>query len=292
MSENIDLVRLSQRALPIAKSFDKDKSGDLDKTEYGLFMAKWAEHFGNESPMLMQLHISALNDEAAEIAQRCDTDDLKGVLTEVELKTFMDEYDKSGLATPFKTGVDVYAVLRGEPHSTLIEDNVKNLTKFGLFNFIKSGYQLFKNLVKRDVMNYKGSDKFFHAVANFEGLQSGSEKSVKSWCSAQDKFKRKSFDRSEADFAEDLYANWLGREFAKLYPDENPQELFEALAPNGFDVEESKKGWIALTSSELQQNELISKLESNSIAYFEESFLAKKLMKCREKFLGMREQAE
>ena len=45
----------------------------------------------------------------------------------------------------------------------------------------------------------------------------------------------------EADYAEDLYANWLGREFAKMYPAESPHELFASLAPKGFDIEQSKK---------------------------------------------------
>ena len=50
-----------------------------------------------------------------------------------------------------------------------------------------------------------------------------------------------------ADYTEDLYANWLGREFAKMYPDKDAHDVFADLAPTGFDVEKSKKSATKLT---------------------------------------------
>ena len=274
MFNKIDIVRFSQKALPIAKNYDKNNSGSLEKDEYSKFIEVWQKNYGNISPLLMQLHISSLTEEAKLIAEKCDKDSIKGVLTETELKEFMDEYDKSGLETPFKDGCDLNEILSGQGEYLTSTKKEKKRTGFGLINFFKSGYQLFKNLVKRDQMNYKGSDKYFHAVANFEGINAGSEKSVKKLCDAQDQFKRKNFDRCEADFAEDLYANWLGREMAKIHPDANPHDLFSSLAPTGFDIEKSKTGWVKLLFDNGAKN-VIQNLASTISGYINESVLAK-----------------
>ena len=55
---NVDLVRLSQKALPIAKQYDKDTNGTLDEKEYQEFMTVWDEQNKDKSPLLMQLHIN------------------------------------------------------------------------------------------------------------------------------------------------------------------------------------------------------------------------------------------
>lgn len=274
MTEKIDIVRFSQKALPIAKTFDVNKSDSLEHDEYQKFITIWQESYKNESPLLMQLHISSLTEEAKAIAEMCDKDEIKGVLTGTELKAFMDEYDKSGLETPFKEGCDLDEILNGQGEYLTSTKKEKKKTGFGLINLLKSGYQLFKNLVKRDQMNFKGSDKYFHAVANFEGVNAGSEESVKKLCDAQDQFKRKHFNRCEADYAEDLYANWLGREMAKIHPDANPHDLFSSLAPTGFDTEKSKTGWVELLFDNGAKN-VIKNMAATISGYINESVLAK-----------------
>lgn len=248
MVTHVELTRFSQKALPIAKKYDKNDSGKLEENEYKEFIEIWNKKYGSESPLLMQLHLSSLNEDAKIIAEKYDTDDLKGVLTEVELLNFINEYENSDLKTPFKDGADLYAILRGEePKKNLIKNYTNKVSRFGLISFVQSGIELFKNLLKRNLMNYKGSDKFFHAVGNYEGLLKGDENSVKKLCDAQDKIKRKSTERTQGDYAEDLYANFLGREFAKIYPNENPHELFAALAPKGFNTEFSAKNVLTMT---------------------------------------------
>ena len=86
----------------------------------------------------MQLHINTLTDEAKKIAEECDTDDLKGVLTECELEEFMKKWTATDLSNgenmhmigrvskkdidfkryPFKLNVRFFAGARwcSEPH--------------------------------------------------------------------------------------------------------------------------------------------------------------------------------
>lgn len=277
MHDVINITRFSQKALPVAKTFDIDKSGSLEASENQMFMEYWQSNYADENPMLMQLHLNSLTDEARAIAESCNTDSYKEVLTDTELQEFMEKYDKSGLKTPFKEGVDLNAVLRGES-KVVLKSETKKRKGFGLMNLLKSGYQLFKNLVKKNQMNYKGADKYFHAVGNFEGLLVGNEKSVKKLCGAQDDYKRNNFDRVDGDFAEDMYANWLGREFAKLYPNEDPHDLFEPLVPTGFDVEESKKGWVEILCKNGLSN-TVSNTATMISGYFSESLFAKKFSK-------------
>ena len=275
MFNKIDIARFSQKALPIAKSFDKNNSGALEEDEYNNFIQLWQNKYNNENPLLMQLHLNALTDEARTIAESCNIDSYKEVLTETELLDFIEKYEQSGLSTPFKTGIDLNAILKGKSDKIMNVEESKNKKGWGVFNFIKSGYQLFKNMIKKEQMNYIGADKFFHSVGNFEGLKAGSEKSVQKLCNTQDKIKRNNFDRCEGDFAEDMYANWLGREMAKLYPNENPNELFAPLAPTGFDLEESKLGWVELVCKNGLCNS-IKKLSNAVTRHFNESFIAKK----------------
>lgn len=238
---NVDLVRFSQTAQPLAKTFDKDKNGTLDKDEYNLFIGKWNVEHKNKNPLLMQLHIKTLNQEAEKIARICDKDSYKGVLTESEIQEFMDLCEKLNIKNPFKKGTSVKAVLTGD-NSTKLTSDKKFQDKGDDFwdeYFVKCA--LFANWLKLDVMGFKGSDKFFHAVGNYEAMSAGAEKCVKKVCAGQDQDKRKNSKRPEADYTEDLYANWLGREFAKMYPGKEPHDLFAPLAPNGFDVEKSKK---------------------------------------------------
>lgn len=255
----INLTRLSQKALPEAKLFDINNSGSLEEQEYSTFWAYWQAKYGNENPMLMQLHLSSLTDDARAIAETCNIDLYKDVLTETELLDFIEKYDASGLKTPFKEGVDLSAIIKGEHNCVLKNEPLKKYS-WGMLKLLKSGYQLFKNLVKKNQMNYKGADKYFHAVGNFEAIKAGNEDSVKKLCSVQDSYKRNHFNRMEGDFAEDMYANWLGRELAKLYPNEDPHELFATLAPTGFDIEESKNSWVNI----LCKNGLAKSLKNTS----------------------------
>lgn len=237
---NIDLVRLSQKALPVAKPFDADHNGNLDKSEYKKFIDIWNKDH-KENPLLMQLHIKTLSAEAQKLAQICDEDNYKGVLTENELKKFMELCEKNGIKSPFKQGVSLKTVLTGEETPKIVSHKQYKDNEDSFINNYMARCALFTNWLKLDVIGYKGSDKFFHAVGNYEAMMAGAEKTVKQVCAGQDKDKRENSKRPEADYTEDLYANWLGREFAKMYPNECPQELFSALAPNGFDIEESKK---------------------------------------------------
>jgi hypothetical protein len=275
MFEKVDISRFSQKALPIAKTFDKNHSGSLEKNEYNNFINFWQEKFSDENPLLMQLHLSSLNKEARTIAENCNKDSYEDILTGTELSDFIKKYKQSGLKTPFKEGVDLNAIIKGDFNHIIQPEVQKKKKNWGLFKIFKSGYQLFKNLVKKEVINYIGADKYFHAVGNFEGVNAGSEKTVKILCNAQDKIKRKTFDRAEADFAEDLYANWLGREMAKLYPKANPHELFEALAPNGFDIEKAKMSWVKLWCKN-RLNSIIKNIQTNFTKNFQSKHLAEK----------------
>lgn len=243
---NVDLVRFSQTAQPLAKTFDKDKNGTLDKDEYNEFIGKWNAEHKDKNPLLMQLHIKTLNQEAEKIAKICDKDNYKGVLTESEIQEFMSLCEKLNIKNPFKKGTSVKAVLTGDDSTKLTSNKVFQDKGDSFLDeyFVKCA--LFANWLKLDVMGFKGSDKFFHAVGNYEAMSAGAEKCVKKVCAGQDQDKRKNSKRPEADYTEDLYANWLGREFAKMYPGKEPHDLFAPLAPNGFDVEKSKKSPAAL----------------------------------------------
>ena len=68
------------------------------------------------------------------------------------------------------------------------------------------------------------------------------------------------------------------REFAKLYPNEDPHDLFEPLVPTGFDVEESKKGWVEILCKNGLSN-TVSNTATMISDYFSESLFAKKFSK-------------
>ena len=238
---NVDLVRLSQKALPIAKQYDKDTNGTLDEKEYQEFMTIWDKENKDKSPLLMQLHMNTLTEQAQALAQQCDTDEYKGVLTEGEIQKFMDLCEKQNIKTPFKKGTSIKAVLTGNDFEKLTAHKRFQEQPKGPINNYFVKLALFTNWLKLDTMGYKGSDKFFHAVGNYEAMMAGPEKYVKEVCTGQDKDKRENSKRPEADYTEDLYANWLGREFYKMYPGESPHEIFAPLAPTGFDIEKSKQ---------------------------------------------------
>lgn len=243
---NVDLARFSQKALPVAKKYDTDGNKTLSPEEYKAFMDFWSKN-NTDSPLLMQLHMDTLNEDAYKIAQQCDKDEYKGVLTEDELKEFMDLYEKSGLVQPFKEGTTVKEVLTGEQGRSISSSEGYKDRKPNILNQAKVRERLFTNWLKLDIMEYIGSDKFFHAVGNFEAMQVGAEETVEKVCAGQDQDKRENCPRPEADYTEDLYANWLGREFAKMYPDKDAHDVFADLAPTGFDVEKSKKSAVKLT---------------------------------------------
>ena len=157
---NVDLARISQNALPIAKKYDKDGNKTLSPEEYKAFMEFWSKN-NTESPLLMQLHMETLNEETYKIAQLCDTDENKGVLTENELKAFMDKYEESGLEHPFKEGTTVKEVLTGEKGSAISSEEEYKDRKPNVFNQAKVRERLFTNWLKLDIMEYIGSDKFF-----------------------------------------------------------------------------------------------------------------------------------
>ncbi len=238
---NLDLVRLSQKALPCAKIYDKDKNGTLEEKEYHEFINMWDKENKGKSPLLMQLHINTLNENAKALAQQCDSDEYKGVLTEAEIEKFIELCEKHDIKNPFKKGTSLKAVLTGDTSEVITTNKeFKEKSKDFFSNyFVKLA--LFTNWLKLDAISYKGSDKFFHAVGNYEAMVAGAEESVKEVCAGQDKDKRENSKRPEVDYTEDLYANWLGREFYKMYPDKNPHDLFAPLAPVGFDIEKSKQ---------------------------------------------------
>lgn len=277
---NVDLVRLSQTALPIAKKYDKNKNGTLEESEYKKFMNAWKTDHKSENPLLMQLHIKTLNEKAKKIANLCDTDNYKGVLTEDELKKFMDLCEKNGITSPFKSGTSVKTILTGKPQT---EAPSKKKFKDKKDNFINNYFTrciLLRNWLKLDLMAYKGSDKFFHAVGNYEAMMVGAEKVVKEICAGQDDDKRKNTKRPEADYTEDLYANWLGRELYKMYPDKCPNDLFRALAPTGFDIEKSKKSPAKLIyESQKQDDGWIKKKYKQYKKYFQEDYVIERIKK-------------
>ena len=271
---NVDLARISQNALPIAKKYDKDGNKTLSPEEYKAFMEFWSKN-NTESPLLMQLHMETLNEETYKIAQLCDTDENKGVLTENELKAFMDKYEESGLEHPFKEGTTVKEVLTGKKGSAISSEEEYKDRKPNVFNQAKVRERLFTNWLKLDIMEYIGSDKFFHAVGNFEAMQVGAEETVKKVCAGQDQDKRENCPRPEADYTEDLYANWLGREFAKMYPDKDAHDVFADLAPKGFNVEKSKKSAFSLTFKTSKSNEGWLKQKFNEyVNYFKVDYIA------------------
>lgn len=288
MSNSIDLVRFSHKALPIARKFDSDGNKSLDSVEYNSFMSVWNKENGSESPLLMQLHMDTLTDEARKIAEECDTDELKGVLTELEIQSFMDKYDASGLKKVFKDNVDVSEVITGQRQTELAKTTDFEPKNNNIFNRLGVKWALFNNWLKLDVMNYMGTDKFFHAVGNFEAMLEGSEDEVKKVCAGQDEDKRSHMQRPEADYTEDLYANWLGREFAKIYPDKNPHELFKPLAPEKFDTEESKNNIAQLTYDKATGEESwLGRKFKQYKDYFAEEFISERFKKELKDLFGL-----
>ena len=288
MIGNIDLVRFSQKALPIARKYDKDGNKTLDAQEYKNFMSAWTKENANESPLLMQLHLSSLTEEARKIAEECDTDGLKGVLTELELQAFMDKYDASGLKKVFRNGVDVYEVLTGKNQELLLKNGELENKNNNIFNRLGVKWALFKNWLKLDIMNFRGTDKFFHAVGNFEAMQKGSEAEVKKVCAGQDEDKRNHMQRTEADYTEDLYANWLGREFTKAYPNKNPHELFKALAPSDFDTKAAEDNVVKLAFNQSSEKDNWFKNKFRQYKeYFAEEFISKRFKSEMSDLIGL-----
>ena len=275
---NIDLVRLSQIALPIAKKHNTDNDGNLNETEYKNFMAEWNKEHSGESPLLMQLHTKTLTEEALKIAEQCDNiDDYKGVLTEEELKKFMDLCQEKKITNIFKKGVTPQSVITGDETATINYTGSEYKSKDN--GSAKVRLKLFENWLKLDIMSFKGSDKFFHAVGNFEAMNAGDEKIVKEVCSGQDEDKRSNMQRPENDYTEDLYANFLGREFAKMYPDEDPHNLFSGLAPKGFDVEKSKSSAVELLKQESEGKDgYINQKLKQYTSYFKESYIVERFI--------------
>ena len=272
---NIDLVRFSQKALPLAKQFDKDKNKTLDSTEFAEFMTKWDSEHSGESPLLMQLHIKSLTENAARLAEMCDNiDKYKGVLTEEELKMFMEACEKNGLKEIFKDGISLRTVLTGEDDSVDYQGAPYKEKPKNVKNDTNARIKLFENWMKLDIMSYQGSDKFFHAVGNFEAMQCGNEDVVKSVCGDQDEDKRNNTPRNENDYTEDLYANFLGREFGKMYPKMDAHDLMSPLAPTGFDVEESKESVPKLLKKTSKNNDgYISNKVKKYFGYFKENYI-------------------
>ena len=270
----IELIRFSQKALPIAKGYDSDGNGSLDDAEYKKFIDKWNKDYPGKSPMLMQLHMKTLSPKAFHIAQNCDgLDGYKGVLTNLELKAFMDECEKANVEFPFKDGVNLKTVLTGEDAPTLNSvRNIKNRPN-NIFSGIMVRKKLLENWLKLDLMNYKGSDKFFHAVGNYEAMKYGNEKIVKQICAGQDADKRKESPRAEEEYTDDLYANFLGREFAKMYPYNSPHEMMEPLAPAGFDIQKSKEDVFKLFSN---SDKSMSSKVKQYIGYLKEKYVIKR----------------
>ena len=228
----------------------------------------------------MQLHIKTLNQEAEKIAKACDKDDYKGVLTEAEIQEFMKFCESLNIKQPFKKGTSVQAVLTGDESVKLASDKTFQEKGDGFIDkyFVKCA--LFANWLKLDLIGYKGSDKFFHAVGNYEAMSCGSEKCVKKVCAGQDEDKRKNTPRPEADYTEDLYANWLGREFAKMYPAKEPHDLFAPLAPNGFDIEKSKKSPAALMYEDAKNKDgFFSKKYNQYKSYLKEKYVRSRFCK-------------
>ena len=275
---NIDLVRLSQTALPIAKKHNKDGHGNLSEAEYKNFMTEWNQNHSGESPFLMQLHTKSLTDEALKLAKQCDgVDGYDGVLTQEELKKFIDLCDKNKLSSIFKNGETPRSVITGSDDNYQYNGSEYQPQKGGKVGVRK---KLFDNWLKLDIMSYQGSDKFFHAVGNFEAMGKGDEAIVKEVCAGQDEDKRSNMQRPENDYTEDLYANFLGREFAKMYPDAEPHELFSGLAPKGFDIEESKLPARKLLKKRSKGKDgYIKKKVKQYKDYFKEDFIVKR---CKE----------
>ena len=282
---SIELIRFSQKALPIAKSYDRDSNGSLDDIEYKNFKEKWDKDYPDKSPFLMQLHTKTLSPKAFHIAESCDNiDEYQGVLTGLELKTFMEKCEKAKIEFAFKEGTNIKTVLTGEDAPTL--NSVRKVYKRpdNIVDGTKVRKTLLENWLKLDIMNYKGSDKFFHAVGNYEAMKYGNEKTVKEICAGQDADKRKESPRAEEEYTDDMYANFLGREFAKMYPYASPHDMMEPLAPAGFDVQKSKENPFKLLSD--SDKSVISKIKQY-VGYLKEKYVRERVV--REVYHNMKE---
>lgn len=274
---SVELIRFSQKALPIAKSHDNDNNGNLDDGEYINFKKEWDKDYPTESPFLMQLHTKTLSKNAYNIAKECDSlDEYKEILTGLELKLFMDKCEEFNIETPFKEGTNIKTVLTGEDAPKLNSTKKVYKCNDNIINGTKVRTILLKNWLKLDIMNFKGSDKFFHAVGNYEAMKCGNEKTVKKICAGQDEDKRKESPRAEEEYTDDLYANFLGREFAKMYPHNSPHDMMEPLAPTGFDVQKSKKNVFELLSE--SDKSVLSKIKQY-IGYLKEKYVRERIIK-------------
>lgn len=275
---NVDLVRLSQEALPIAKKYNKDSDNSLNQTEYNNFLTEWNKKNSAKSPLLMQLHMKTLSDKAAKIAKICDgIDSYKDVLTEAELKKFMYLCEKNNINDIFKPGTTLKTVLTGKDEKFTYNGASYKAKPKSKISDLKVRLKLFENWLKLDVISYKGSDKYFHSVGNFEALKYGSENTIKDICKKQDLDKRNNAKRPENDYTEDLYANFLGITFGKMYPDENPHDTMSALAPKGFDIEKSKKSGIKLFYENAKDDsKFIIKKSKEYFGFLKESYIIKR----------------
>lgn len=242
MSEfsNVDLTRLSREALSIARAFDKNKDKTLQESEFNCFMQEWDKEHKGKSPLLVQLNMKSLNDNVIEIAKRFDNlDGYKGTLTEAELKNFIEYCEKNNITKVFKTGATLNDIINGtdeynESSSNQDAKSGQTSNKFSFLNKIEMYYKLLRNFRTFKSLNYLGSDKYFHAVGNYQSIQLADNESVKA---AFDKEASKKKDRPIFDIAEDMFANWIGRELGEMYPGKDAYSLFEALAPEKMDIE-------------------------------------------------------
>lgn len=235
---NVDLTRLSREALNMARPFDKNKDKTLQEDEYNCFMQEWNKQHNEQSPLLVKLNIKSLNDNIAEIAQKFDNlDSYKGILTEEELKKFIEYCEQNNIKDVFKKGTTVNDIINGTNEYNETSSNRDAGSKLNFSNKIEMYYKLFRNFRKFKNLNYLGSDKYFHAVGNYQSIQLSDYDTVKN---VFDKEAEKKGNRPVFDVAEDMFANWLGRKLGEMYPDKDAYSLFSALAPEKLDIKKCR----------------------------------------------------
>ena len=236
---NVDLTRLSREALNMARPYDKNKDKTLQKDEYDSFMSEWNKTHKEKSPLLIQLNIRSLDDSVMEIAKKFDNlDNYNGTLTEVEIKNFIEYCEENNLEKVFKNGATLNDIINGtNEYNEKVSNNDNAKTKFKLFNKAKMYYKLIRNFRTFKKLNYLGSDKYFHAVGNYQSIQLVNDDTVKE---AFDREARSKKDRPDFDIAEDMFANWIGRELGKMYPGKDAYTFLSSLAPEKLDIEKCR----------------------------------------------------
>ena len=233
---NIDLTRLSREALNMARSYDTNGDKTLQQDEYNNFMQEWNKSNKEKSPLLVQLNIKSLKDSIIEIAKNFDNlDGYEGVLTEVEIKNFIEYCENNGIEKVFKNGATLNDIINGtdEYNEESVSSEISK-TSTNIFKKIEMYYKLIRNFRTFKKLNYLGSDKYFHAVGNFQSIQLADDKTVKE---AFDKEAKTKKDRPVFDIAEDMFANWIGRELGKIYPKKDAYSFLSALAPEKLNIE-------------------------------------------------------